>query len=188
MPRRRTRTRGRRDTPRRDAGELLDPYEVLGVERGSREDVITTVYRRLARQYHPDRYAASQTAMMAIAQQRMADINIAYAILTDPEAARRHRHSEMRRDAAVAKRQAAVDHGTVFATSAHTAAPPAGQAPRPAGAKPAPPGSTDPDFDYRRDASAEFEVDDDAPPPTTEPGSQPWTSTKPGRGGIFRRK
>ncbi len=160
----------------------MDPYEVLGVERGSREDVITTAYRKLARQYHPDRYAASQTALMQVAQQRMADINIAYGILTDPEAARRHRHSEMRREAALAKRSLSkTDQGTVFATSANTSAPRAGQSPSP---RSSPPGETS--FDYRRDASAEFDVSAD-PPPTKGPVAEPWTNTKQGKG-LFRRK
>lgn len=171
-----------------DAGERLDPYEVLGVERGSRQDVITTAYRKLARQYHPDRYATSQAALEEIAQQKMAEINIAYAVLTDPEAARRHRHSEIRRDAATQRRDRTHSNasGTVFATSANTPAPGPGAADdRPSGTSRTP----DPHFDYRRDASTEFEVSEDGRvPPATGPAAEPWTSTKQSRRGRFRRK
>jgi len=48
-----------------------DPYEVLGVRRGSSDKAIAAAYRRLARQHHPD--IAGETATI-----RMASINAAF--------------------------------------------------------------------------------------------------------------
>lgn len=106
---------------------MVDPYEVLGVERGADAATVTKAYRSLARQFHPDRYATSQPQVAELAAKRMAEINIAHQVLTDPEAARRVRHSEMRRDAATGRGPAQ----TVYATSAHTAAPGGPSAGRP---------------------------------------------------------
>ena len=157
---------------------MVDPYQVLGVERGSRADVITKAYRRLARQYHPDRFAASQSALQDIAQQKMSEINIAYEVLTDPAAAARHRDAQTRRDAALRRNRLAELPGdwVIFPPERTTDdgdRPPARHAAQ--------------DFDYRRGASAEFDVD----PLTADEAaatSQPWTMPKKPKGGIFRRK
>lgn len=54
-------------------------YQVLQVDPGADADVISTVYRRLAQRYHPDR-DPSQTA-----QAKMRELNQAYAVLKDPD-------------------------------------------------------------------------------------------------------
>lgn len=172
----------------------MDPYEVLGVERGADPATITKAYRRLAREYHPDRYLTAQPQIAELAARRMADINIAHEVLTDPEAARRHRHSEMRREAATSHSGAV--QGTVYATSAFTTAPPADapvdvdhwstatseflHADRGATARPSPQRAEQ----DRDDVESRGPADD----PDTSSAGQPWTMDRPTRKGLFRRR
>jgi len=53
-------------------------YETLGVDPTATADEIKSAYRQLARQYHPD--LAGQDAAKAC---RMAEINVAYDVLSD---------------------------------------------------------------------------------------------------------
>ena len=55
-----------------------DPYRVLGVNRGASEDEVKSAYRKLAKEYHPDRNGGS-----ASAEAKMKEINHAYAKLMD---------------------------------------------------------------------------------------------------------
>jgi molecular chaperone DnaJ len=57
-----------------------DPYAVLGVERKASADEIKKAYRKLARQYHPDRNPGD-----AKAEVRFKEINEAHDVLADPE-------------------------------------------------------------------------------------------------------
>lgn len=57
-----------------------DYYEVLGLDRSADESAIKKAYRRLAMQYHPDRNPDDQEAAS-----KMAEINEAYAVLSDRE-------------------------------------------------------------------------------------------------------
>jgi len=57
----------------------LDHYEVLGVAPSSTSEEIKEAYRKLAFRYHPDRNQASEDAI-----KRMAELNEAYAVLSDP--------------------------------------------------------------------------------------------------------
>ena len=59
-----------------------DHYAVLRVHPDAEPEVITAAYRSLARLYHPDRNRSPDAA------RRMAQINIAYDVLSDPPAAR----------------------------------------------------------------------------------------------------
>lgn len=60
---------------------MKDPYEVLGVPHGASEEEIKKAYRELARKYHPDNYVNNPLADLA--QEKMKEINEAYATLTN---------------------------------------------------------------------------------------------------------
>src|SRR4051812_49753210 len=57
-----------------------DPYSVLGVERKASADEIKKAYRKLARQYHPDRNPDDPKA-----EERFKEIQSAYDIVGDPD-------------------------------------------------------------------------------------------------------
>jgi molecular chaperone DnaJ len=57
-----------------------DHYEVLGVGRGSSPEEIKKAYRKLAREYHPDRNPDDSAA-----EERFKEIQQAYDTLSDPE-------------------------------------------------------------------------------------------------------
>jgi DnaJ-class molecular chaperone len=87
-------------------------YQVLQVDPAADGDIISTVYRRLALRYHPDRDPSLE------AQVRMRELNQAYAVLKDPEqrarydaelAARRDRRAS---DRLVRKPAPGYAHGT----------------------------------------------------------------------------
>lgn len=55
---------------------MKDPYEILGVPRGSDREKVKAAYRELAKKYHPDQYAGSPLADLA--NEKMQEINEAY--------------------------------------------------------------------------------------------------------------
>ncbi len=59
-----------------------DPYKVLGVSRDASDDEIKQAYRRLAKQYHPDRNPGDQEAA-----KKMQQVNAAYEQIKNPEKA-----------------------------------------------------------------------------------------------------
>jgi DnaJ family protein C protein 3 len=61
-----------------------DYYKVLGVTRDASEREIKKAFRKLTLQFHPDK-AASQGIDKEEAQKKMASINEAYEVLSDPE-------------------------------------------------------------------------------------------------------
>jgi len=56
-----------------------DPYKVLGVSRDATDEQIKQAYRRLAKQYHPDRNPGDQEAA-----RKMQQINDAYEQIKNP--------------------------------------------------------------------------------------------------------
>ena len=63
-----------------------DPYQVLGVSPGASDEEIKQAYRRLAKQYHPDRNPGD-----AEAARQMQRINAAYEQIKNPEKAQPRR-------------------------------------------------------------------------------------------------
>lgn len=61
-----------------------DYYKVLGVSRDADERTIKRAYRQLTKQHHPDK-ATSMGVSKEDAEKRMAGINEAYEVLSDPE-------------------------------------------------------------------------------------------------------
>lgn len=57
-----------------------DPWKVLGVRQGASQEEIKGAYRRLVKQYHPDRYA--DNPLKELAQEKLKQINEAYDTLT----------------------------------------------------------------------------------------------------------
>jgi curved DNA-binding protein CbpA len=59
---------------------MKDYYAILGVSREATQEEIKQAYRRLAREYHPDRHPGDKAI-----EERFKEINEAYAVLSDPE-------------------------------------------------------------------------------------------------------
>jgi hypothetical protein len=57
-----------------------DHYAILGVLPDAQQVVVQAAYRALAQMYHPDRWKGDASE----ANRRMADLNVAYAVLGDP--------------------------------------------------------------------------------------------------------
>lgn len=57
-----------------------DLYDVLGVSRGASTDEIKRAYRKLAKQYHPDRNKGDKSA-----EERFKEVQQAYAVLSDDQ-------------------------------------------------------------------------------------------------------
>jgi DnaJ family protein C protein 3 len=61
-----------------------DYYKVLGVSRDADERQVKKAYRNLSKQFHPDKASANGIAPEE-AQKKMAAVNEAYEVLSDPE-------------------------------------------------------------------------------------------------------
>jgi curved DNA-binding protein len=57
-----------------------DPYDILGVSRNASQDEIKRAYRRLAKQYHPDRNPGNKNA-----ETQFKEVQAAYEVLGDPK-------------------------------------------------------------------------------------------------------
>ena len=69
-----------------------DYYKALGVPKDAKAEDIKKAYRKLARQYHPDKTAKSSDA--AQAEERFKEVSEAYGVLSDP--AKRKEYDEAR--------------------------------------------------------------------------------------------
>ena len=61
---------------------MTDPYQVLGISRDASDEEIKQAYRRLAKQYHPDRNPGDEAAA-----KKMQEINAAYEQIKNPDKA-----------------------------------------------------------------------------------------------------
>jgi hypothetical protein len=59
-----------------------DPYAILGVARNATDSEIRAAYHALVAKYHPDKYQGNP--LEGLAAEKMAAINRAYEILSDP--------------------------------------------------------------------------------------------------------
>ena len=57
-----------------------DPYSVLGLERTASSDDIKKAYRRLSKEWHPDKHKGDKDA-----ETKFKEINEAYETLNDPQ-------------------------------------------------------------------------------------------------------
>ncbi|MGH9816178.1 MAG: DnaJ domain-containing protein, partial [Candidatus Acidiferrales bacterium] len=62
---------------------MKDYYAILGLDSDASTESVKLAYRRLAREAHPDRLGDKDSAAQALASSRMAELNEAYAVLSD---------------------------------------------------------------------------------------------------------
>ena len=74
---------------------LEDYYAILGLDSRASQESIKLAYRRLAREMHPDRNLNSPAGEQSALSLKMAQLNGAYAVLSDP-ALRREYDEKMR--------------------------------------------------------------------------------------------
>ena len=58
----------------------MNPYEVLGIKPSASQDEIKSAYRKLIKQYHPDKFI--DNPLKNLAEEKMIEINQAYDSLT----------------------------------------------------------------------------------------------------------
>ena len=69
---------------------MEDYYAILGLDPGASPESIKVAYRSLARQFHPDRQVNSSDQERNVLSKRMAQLNEAYATLSDPKRRREY--------------------------------------------------------------------------------------------------
>lgn len=64
---------------------MKNPYEVLGVEKNATKEEIKKAYKKLVRQWHPDKFSTKSEKEQKEAEEKFKDINEANEILSNPE-------------------------------------------------------------------------------------------------------
>ncbi|XP_071725124.1 uncharacterized protein [Rutidosis leptorrhynchoides] len=64
--------------------DQIDYYGVLGVASDASKEEIKRAYRKLAREWHPDRWTNKSPSMLGEANSRFQQIQEAYSVLSDP--------------------------------------------------------------------------------------------------------
>lgn len=59
----------------------MNPYHVLHIDKEASLSEIKSAYRRLASEYHPDRFHGAPKAQQDAASEEMKQINLAYEML-----------------------------------------------------------------------------------------------------------
>jgi len=70
--------------------KFRDYYEILGISRGISPDEIQKAYRKLARQYHPDRHQKKSPQERKKSEEKFKEIGEAYEVLKDPKKRERY--------------------------------------------------------------------------------------------------
>lgn len=70
--------------------EKRDYYEVLGVDRNATNDQLKKAYRKLAIQYHPDKWVGKPEAEKKAAEEKFKEVAEAYDVLSDAEKRKRY--------------------------------------------------------------------------------------------------
>lgn len=84
--------------------DYRDYYDVLGVSRSATDKEISSAFRKLARQYHPDTHPDDKDA-----ESKFKAVNEAYQVLSDPE--KRRKYDQLGRDwERVGQQQSAYRH------------------------------------------------------------------------------
>lgn len=60
---------------------IKDPFEILGIEKDASQDKIKEAYRKMAKQYHPDKVIHLGKEFQEIAEKRFKEIQKAYEML-----------------------------------------------------------------------------------------------------------
>ena len=71
-------------------GKFLNPYDVLGLPWASDIELVKATYRSLVKIYHPDIFKGDKD----FAEKRLAQLNVAYEFLSDPEQKREFDRNE----------------------------------------------------------------------------------------------
>jgi len=65
--------------------EKMDYYKILNIKRDATQDDIKAAYRKLAKQYHPDKFATAPEEKKREAEEKFKEIQHAYDVLSDTQ-------------------------------------------------------------------------------------------------------